>query len=195
MKSMRFLADEMHGNLCRWLRFLGYDTTYAKDYESKYGIPVSDDQLINECIEDHRILITNDMGMIKKIEIKLKKLLDTNPEFNKGYEILKAETNSDIILPYVLVNSEDIYANLKFLKERFGIKFDYDDSLVRCSNCNFILKKISNKEEYQNRIPESVFSYHTEFWICSNPKCGKLYWKGIQFERNIQKLKKIEFNE
>lgn len=187
---MRFLADEMHGNLCRWLRFLGYDTIYAKDYESKYGVPVSDDQIIDESIKDHRILITNDMEMIKKIESKLNSIKRANSKFYKEYEIPKLEINSDIS-PYILINSEDISNNLKILKDRFGIRLDYDSSLVRCSNCNSLLKSISNKEEFRNRIPESVFNFQKEFWICSNKKCGKIYWKGIQFERNIEKLKNL----
>ncbi|MHA1106038.1 MAG: Mut7-C RNAse domain-containing protein [Promethearchaeota archaeon] len=44
---MNFLTDEMEGNLTRWLRFLGYNTRYAKDYESSYGSPVADDNYFN----------------------------------------------------------------------------------------------------------------------------------------------------
>ncbi len=52
---MLFLADAMLGKLARWLRILGYDTTY---YPS-----LSDDEIEVRLREEGRVLITRDVRL------------------------------------------------------------------------------------------------------------------------------------
>jgi len=47
----RFIVDTMLGKLARYLRILGYDTTYSSE--------LSDNEIINECLSG-RILLTSD---------------------------------------------------------------------------------------------------------------------------------------
>jgi uncharacterized protein with PIN domain len=54
---MRFAADRMLGKLARWLRFLGYDTTYSRD--------VSDDEFLAQANEG-RILLTRNTRFKRK---------------------------------------------------------------------------------------------------------------------------------
>lgn len=49
---MKFIADHMLGTLARWLRFMGYDTTYPP--------PASDDELILTAKKQKRIILTRD---------------------------------------------------------------------------------------------------------------------------------------
>lgn len=51
----RFVVDTMLGDLARWLRMLGYDTKYSRDYE--------DWQLLRIAEKESRILITRDRGL------------------------------------------------------------------------------------------------------------------------------------
>jgi uncharacterized protein with PIN domain len=48
----RFAADAMLGSLARWLRLLGYDTTYSKD--------VKDDDLLAQSKAEGRVVLTRD---------------------------------------------------------------------------------------------------------------------------------------
>lgn len=48
----RFAADEMLGSLARWLRIMGYDTTYEKDR--------GDDEILRSSKEEGRVLLTRD---------------------------------------------------------------------------------------------------------------------------------------
>ena len=49
---MKFVADSMLGKLARWLRILGYDTTYD---------PLADDDtILNQALTEDRILLTRD---------------------------------------------------------------------------------------------------------------------------------------
>jgi uncharacterized protein with PIN domain len=48
----KFAVDEMLGSLARWLRIMGYDTTYKKDQ--------GDNEILRSSKEEGRILLTRD---------------------------------------------------------------------------------------------------------------------------------------
>jgi len=54
---MKFLADQMLGKLAKWLRFLGYDTSYPS--------VMTDDELIQLSKSENRILLTRDRELSK----------------------------------------------------------------------------------------------------------------------------------
>ncbi len=54
----RFIVDTMLGNIARWLRILGYDTLYRRDYE--------DWEIIKIAGRDDRIIVTRDRGLHRK---------------------------------------------------------------------------------------------------------------------------------
>jgi uncharacterized protein with PIN domain len=58
MGEVRFLADSMLGTLAKWLRILGYDTTY----DAQLG----DNQLVRLARAQGRILLTRDTGLLKR---------------------------------------------------------------------------------------------------------------------------------
>jgi uncharacterized protein with PIN domain len=51
----RFLADEMLGTLAKWLRIMGYDTSYAKD--------MRDEDIKAMAIREGRVLLTRDKAL------------------------------------------------------------------------------------------------------------------------------------
>jgi len=60
-EEIKFLADRMLGKLVKWLRILGYDTTYPS---------FSDDlSLILIARQENRILLTRDTNLIKRRNI------------------------------------------------------------------------------------------------------------------------------
>ncbi|RLF23517.1 MAG: hypothetical protein DRN15_06135 [Thermoprotei archaeon] len=52
MKEAKFIVDAMLGSLARWLRILGVDTLYPRDY--------SDEELIMLARREKRVIITRD---------------------------------------------------------------------------------------------------------------------------------------
>lgn len=58
MPAIRFVADEMLGRLAKWLRILGYDTTYAPR--------ISDYELIRQGALEGRIILTRDKKLPQK---------------------------------------------------------------------------------------------------------------------------------
>jgi uncharacterized protein with PIN domain len=196
---MKFLCDEMCGDIARWLRMLGYDTTYAKDYESRYGIPVRDEDLISECIADFRILLTNDHEMLNKMAIQIdKKLnLDLNYDINFGipnllfHSNIKMKTNG-YFKPYLLLSKSDVTTEISLIFENFHITVEYDSNTARCPICNTKLSIILDKQDYKELIPDKVYNYHDKFWICDNPSCKKIYWLGKHFQDILSKLGRVK---
>jgi len=54
-KEPSFIADTMLGEVARWLRILGYDVLYSKNY--------SDSQIIRIAEKTGRIILTRDLGL------------------------------------------------------------------------------------------------------------------------------------
>jgi len=61
---MKFLADHMLGRLARWLRLLGYDTTYT-------NIPLDDNALVDLSQAEQRVLLTRDKNLAQRVGIPL----------------------------------------------------------------------------------------------------------------------------
>lgn len=58
MEEQRFIVDTMLGDLAKWLRIMGYDVIYYKDYE--------DHQIIEAASLGGRIILTRDRGLFRK---------------------------------------------------------------------------------------------------------------------------------
>jgi hypothetical protein len=92
-EEIKFLADKMLGKLAKWLRILGYDTTY----------PITDEDLvlILTARQENRILLTRDTNLIKRrnicdyLFIKNDQWEEQLLELIKGLE-LKIDFNSKI---------------------------------------------------------------------------------------------------
>ena len=187
---MKFLADEMCGNLSRWLRILGYDTTYAKDYESVEENPVKDNTIIDICFKQQRILISRDKEMIEIMTHRFLKLADVNKEVYMDFEIRRYADKLNS--PCLLLKSQDIVGNLKEIRGKFNITLNYDINRTRCPQCNSLFSRIKKKKSVKDLIPIKVYEFHDKFWKCQNPECGKIYWMGTHIQDILGTLEKAK---
>jgi hypothetical protein len=187
---MKFLADEMCGNLSRWLRMLGYDTTYAKDYETAEENPLKDNTIIDICFNQQRILISRDREMIEIMANRFLKLADVKKEIYLDFGIPRY--GDKLNSPSLLLKSQKIIENLQQIQGKFNITLKYDINRTRCPLCNSLISRIENKETVKDLIPEKVFVYHDKFWKCNNPSCGKIYWMGTHFKDILETLEKAK---
>jgi uncharacterized protein with PIN domain len=124
----RFAVDAMLGRLARWLRFVGCDATFDAD--------VRDADLAREAIEQGRVLLTRDAGMLE--EWRLPRAL--------------------------LVGSERLPDQLRQVVETFAI--DWRVGLfTRCSRCNALLEDVS-REAVAGRVPPRIFEEEERFLRC-----------------------------
>ncbi len=171
-KKYLFLTDAMLGKLTVLLRIFGYDTVYANDL---YGLdlpasnifpnplpdPIPDEILLNYAKSMNRILLTKDYPFYKK--------------------------NTDQIF---LLEGKGVYNYLKQLKEEFGLIYKFEIQKARCSTCNSLIKRVSDKQKIKNYIKESTYSNYDNFFQCINPKCKKVFWNGPHIKDIEKKLKK-----
>jgi uncharacterized protein with PIN domain len=60
--ELRLFADAMLGGLARWLRILGYDTSYERHIE--------DEALVRRCFAEGRLLLTRDRRLLEEWRVR-----------------------------------------------------------------------------------------------------------------------------
>jgi len=71
---------------------------------------------------------------------------------------------------------------LASLAERYGLDLNIDTAISRCPVCGWQLKEVS-KGEIEESVPPATFKVYQTFWLCTNPKCAKVYWQGSHWKR------------
>jgi hypothetical protein len=83
----------------------------------------------------------------------------------------------------VLIQNENIKAQVKEVLEVLKIKPDPEMLFSRCILCNEKLVDIE-KEKIKNKVPEYVFNTIDNFVNC--PSCNRIYWQGTHWG-NVKK--------
>lgn len=128
LREVRFVLDAHLGKLAAYLRMLGLDTAYDRDY--------TDENLARISLDERRILLTRDRGLLKRNMII------------RGY-FLRA-TNPREQLIEVL--------------QRFDL-FRSISPFERCMHCNALLRPIAKEMIAERLLPETRQHYE-EFRTC-----------------------------
>lgn len=128
LSEYRFTLDVHLGKLAAYLRMVGFDAHYSND--------ASKNQLVNESITEHRILLTFNRELLMRKELVY------------GY----------------IVRSRDPALQLVEVVSRFQLA-DHLRPFERCMRCNGVLKTIP-KEEVLSRLPRNIRKSMAEFHIC-----------------------------
>lgn len=129
LRVVRFVADVHLGRLARFLRLAGFDTVYENNSK--------DVELARISLEERRILLTRDRGLLMRSAV------------THGY----------------LVRSVRPREQLREVLERFDL-WRLVRPLSRCSLCNGMLEKV-DKEQVAPELPEKTIAFTRDFWRCS----------------------------
>jgi len=149
VQGQKFIADAMLGKLSRWLRILGYDTLYSKDFE--------DWQIIKIAKNDSRIILTMDRGLCYRAKKNDLECFYVNTELNIE-EILAM-----LAIKYKIDLTAD--PNYSRCTKCNGILKKVDENRWKCTRCkkeywkgmhwksiqNIIIKAKSISEKYEFR--------------------------------------------
>ncbi|MFW5692216.1 MAG: Mut7-C RNAse domain-containing protein [Chloroflexota bacterium] len=125
----RFVLDTHLGRLANYLRMSGFDTLYRNDYP--------DDELAAISAEEDRILLTRDIGLLKRGIVTYGRFIrQTNPR-RQIIEVLRRWNLEQHVTPF-----------------------------RRCLRCNGPLHAVP-KSEVRSRVPESSLRHYDEFHECS----------------------------
>ncbi|MBX2998206.1 MAG: Mut7-C ubiquitin/RNAse domain-containing protein [Caldilineaceae bacterium] len=124
----RFILDVHLGKLANYLRMLGFDTLYRNDY--------ADEQLARIAAEDGRILLTRDLGLLKRREVIY------------GYYVRSLDPNQQVAE----------------VLRRFDL-IDAIEPFHRCLACNGLLTAVAKEEIFDRLLPKTR-RYYDEFYCC-----------------------------
>jgi hypothetical protein len=125
-----FILDGHLGRLAAYLRMLGFDTWYERNAD--------DAQLASVAARAKRLLLTRDVGLLKRNEVE------------RGY----------------WVRATAPLAQLREVCDRYGL-YPRLRPFTRCMVCNGDLQPVA-KDEVANRLPPRVRETQTEFKRCGN---------------------------
>lgn len=126
---IKFVADTHLGKLARDLRLLGFDTLYENTYK--------DTQLVDISVRDNRILLSRDIKLLQRKQLKL------------GYYLRSQFPQMQLI---EVIKRFDLTEKL--------------DPFSRCISCNGIIKQVPKKEVLDKLEPKTK-KYFDEFYRCN----------------------------
>ena len=128
LREPRFVVDVHLGPLARLLRLLGFDTRWDRDLD--------DDSLAAIAVEEHRVLLTSDRGLLKR----------------------KAITHGLFVRPSVAVDQAVQVLRRLELDSQLA-------PFTRCLNCNGMLTPVS-KAEVLDRLQPLTRRHYEDFHRC-----------------------------
>ncbi len=128
LREPRFVLDVHLGKLAAYLRMAGFDTLYRNCY--------SDEELASVSSGEHRILLTRDVGLLKRSEITHGCFVRETAPRRQLAEVVKRFDLGRLLRPF-----------------------------TRCMRCNHPLEPAS-KEEVAGVLPPRIAALHDEFRRC-----------------------------
>jgi len=149
---MKFLCDQMLGNLSRWLRFFGFDTYYIKR-------DINDDELLKIAEKDNRIIISRDKELIiraRKRKLKIISIPYINLDDQIKLVLKNVEIDENKILSRCSIcNTNLIKINKQDLKDNISIKiYNNMNDFLLCKFCD----KIYWKGTHYDKIIKKIFT-------------------------------------
>jgi hypothetical protein len=155
LRETRFLLDVHLGKLAHYLRMLGFDALYRNDYE--------DAQLAQLSRQEKRILLTRDIGLLKRSLVTHGYFLrETNPK-KQLPEVLRRFDLYRAITPFQhCITCNGLMQPIQKIEATQHLPVDtvqHYDSFYRCNHCGKIYWKGSHYKKMQEFIAEIKNSY------------------------------------
>lgn len=128
LRRTAFALDVQLGRLARYLRLLGFDTLYRNDWP--------DAELAEQAQREHRIVLTRDVGLLKRNAVTHGAFLHHTAPRRQVEEVLERF---------------DLWRQLKVYS--------------RCAGCNGLIDAIP-REAAAGRVPPRVWAYQQAFFRC-----------------------------
>jgi hypothetical protein len=130
-------------------------------YDAIYENNLSDAELISIAKRDRLILLTSDEELFRRANMRS--------------------------VESFLVTGRGEAERLANLAARYKLNLEIDTASSRCPVCGFPIEE-RPKSEVEKLVPPATFKVYQTFWVCTNPKCAKVYWQGSHWEKIVQTL-------
>ncbi len=136
-------------------------------YETLYENDCSDNELLAAAQRDSLTLLTSDEELYRTASIR-------------GVESFLIQGRTE---PERLAN----------LAKRYNLTLKINPKDSRCPTCGSPIKE-TPKAEVEGAVPPATFKVYSTFWVCTNPKCAKIYWQGshwMKIEQTLETAREI----
>ena len=65
---------------------------------------------------------------------------------------------------------------------RYKLNLRIDTANSRCPTCGWSIIE-TPKDKVEGSVPPATFKVYESFWVCTNPKCAKVYWQGSHWKK------------
>jgi hypothetical protein len=137
VKMAKFFCDQMLGTLTKWLRFLGFDVSFASG-------DVSDEEIIKLSKREGRILLTRDK-LLSKLALK-----------EKVENIFLESTDLKSVIVQVIKSS-----GVKLNPDNYLSRCSICNSPVRKAS-----EEEAKEANLKGKIPDRVLKNSNDFWYC-----------------------------
>ena len=134
-------------------------------------------RLIGNDVEYCRDL--NDKDLIRKASTKNTVLLTSDVSL---YRIASQRG----VVAYLVKGTSETERLARIVK-RFNLELKYDPLVSKCPKCSARIEETS-KESVRDEVPQLTYEAYNEFWICTNPDCGKVYWRGSHWKNILETI-------
>jgi uncharacterized protein with PIN domain len=128
LRNPKFILDVHLGKLTAKLRMLGFDSLYSNNY--------SDPEIITIAIDEKRIILTHDTGILK------------NSVVDRGYWVRSLQPQTQL---FEVVQKFDLTGKMK--------------PFTLCMECNGKIQAF-DKNRIKEKIPKRTMQFYDEFFIC-----------------------------
>jgi uncharacterized protein len=129
LRDPRFVLDQHLGRLAAYMRMLGFDVLHK--------VPSPDDELASTSSREDRVLLTRDVGLLKRKEVR------------HGYFVRATDPRaqiSEVVKRFCLVNAIAPF--------------------TRCFRCNTPLRQV-DRSAVADHLPERTADLHNHFMQCA----------------------------
>lgn len=124
-------------------------------HDAVYMNDAKDQDLAANAVKENRILLTSDVALYRFAVAR-----------GANAYLVKGRTEAE---------------RLASLANRFKLDLSVDTAESRCPTCGSTLV-LASRDEVRGRVAGTTFNVFDEFWTCSSPKCGKVYWQGSHWK-------------
>ncbi len=147
---MKFIVDAMLGTLAKWLRIMGFDTLYDKNF--------SDDDLFFKAFLEERILLTRDRELSERVGEKQSLYITETKLKNQLRQVIgrfDLDAEKKLLSRCVLCNEPIIFIEKEKAKNRVPeYVFRTTKEFYYCQNCDKIYWSGSHVEQIQTFLSE-----------------------------------------
>jgi uncharacterized protein with PIN domain len=129
--------------------------------DAEYAKDLSDRELIRKASGGDMVLLTSDVHLYRRAAAR-------------G------------VVSY-LVKGKSEPERLARIVKRFNLPLKFDPLSSRCPKCGARIEE-TPKESVRDQVPPSTYEAYDKFWICTNPYCGKVYWRGSHWKNIMEVL-------